>query len=65
MLLELQRHLWQANRNGSLPAGTLYRRDVTVETHLKPSKNLKIQNYFTYRSDRKIRVGGGIAVVVK
>lgn len=35
------------------------------ETHLKPGQSLKIPNYCIYRKDRKIKAGGGVAVLIR
>jgi exonuclease III len=33
------------------------------ETHMKPSNQLKICNYDTHRKERKIKNGGGVAIL--
>ncbi|KAF8788678.1 Nucleic-acid-binding protein transposon like protein [Argiope bruennichi] len=35
------------------------------ETHLRPSDNLKIPNYTSYRTDRLTHKGGGTAILIK
>jgi hypothetical protein len=35
------------------------------ETHMKPSNQLKICNYDTHRKDRKIKKGGGVAIMIE
>lgn len=63
---------WNANgvRNKTQElAQFLHNNDIDVlllnETHLKPSLDLIVQNYKTYRSDRLGRPGGGVAALVR
>lgn len=35
------------------------------ETHLKPCKRFEIRNYDCYRNDRKVKEGGGTAILIK
>lgn len=44
-----------------------YNIDVALinETHTKPSHDLQIQNYRTYRTDRPNRPGGGTAILIR
>lgn len=64
--------IWNANGiKGKTPELTdfLYLNDIDVifitETHMRPTDNLKISNYKTFRSDRLLYKGGGSAIMVK
>ena len=47
----------------------LYERDIDIilinETHLKEKDKIRLQNYYTYRNDRKDGLLGGTAICVR
>lgn len=60
--VERQRYFMQEKRISSIHNPDII---ATSETHLKPHQKLNIQNYNTYPYDRKLRTGGGGAILIK